>query len=43
MSSHVDKSVALHAPPPELQRAPLILNNRRNRLDFGSDRGRGRR
>src|SRR4051794_5403487 len=28
MSSHVDKSVALHAPPPELRREPLILNNR---------------
>ena len=28
MSAPVDKSVALHAPPPELQREPLILNNR---------------
>jgi Ni/Fe-hydrogenase subunit HybB-like protein len=28
MSAHVDKSVSLHAPPPELQKEPLILNNR---------------
>jgi Ni/Fe-hydrogenase subunit HybB-like protein len=28
VSAPLDKSVALHAPPPELQRVPLILNNR---------------